>query len=65
VYGPGWVLVGDAGHHQDSISARGIGDAFLQADLLAGLADEDRLNRALKAYAEERDGYSTGTRPRW
>jgi flavin-dependent dehydrogenase len=49
------VLVGDAGHHQDSITARGIGDAFLQADLLAGLADEDRLNRALKAYAEERD----------
>lgn len=59
-YGPGWVLVGDAGHHKDSISARGVGDAFLQADLLAGLAgdglaDEDRLDRALKAYAEERD----------
>jgi flavin-dependent dehydrogenase len=59
-YGPGWVLVGDAGHHKDSISARGIGEAFLQADLLAGLvgdglADEARLDRALKAYAEERD----------
>jgi len=34
------VLVGDAGHHKDSISARGIGDAFLQADLLAGLVGE-------------------------
>ncbi|HEY4020213.1 MAG TPA: NAD(P)/FAD-dependent oxidoreductase [Pseudonocardiaceae bacterium] len=33
--GPGWVLVGDAGHHKDSISGRGITDAFLQARLLA------------------------------
>jgi hypothetical protein len=42
------------------VHAHYIGDAFLQADLLAGLvgdglADEARLDRALKAYAEERD----------
>lgn len=33
--GPGWVLVGDAGHHKDSLTARGITDAFTQASLLA------------------------------
>ncbi|MFD1050463.1 NAD(P)/FAD-dependent oxidoreductase, partial [Kibdelosporangium lantanae] len=33
-YGPGWVLVGDAGHHKDSITARGITDGFRQAELL-------------------------------
>ncbi|WP_018254314.1 NAD(P)/FAD-dependent oxidoreductase [Salinispora mooreana] len=33
-FGPGWVLVGDAVHHKDSITARGIADAFLQAELL-------------------------------
>lgn len=33
--GPGWVLVGDAGHFKDPAPGRGIGDAFLQADTLA------------------------------
>lgn len=33
--GRGWALVGDAGHHKDSITAHGISDAFLQADLFA------------------------------
>jgi flavin-dependent dehydrogenase len=33
--GPGWVLVGDAGHFKDPSPARGISDAFLQADTLA------------------------------
>ena len=32
--GPGWALVGDAGHHKDSITARGISDAFFQAETL-------------------------------
>jgi flavin-dependent dehydrogenase len=32
--GPGWALVGDAGHHKDSITARGISDAFCQAETL-------------------------------
>ncbi|WP_377270022.1 NAD(P)/FAD-dependent oxidoreductase [Peterkaempfera sp. SMS 1(5)a] len=55
--GPGWALVGDAAHHKDSITARGISDAFLQADLLAecvgdGLQDPARLDGALRRYAE-------------
>jgi 2-polyprenyl-6-methoxyphenol hydroxylase-like FAD-dependent oxidoreductase len=33
--GPGWVLLGDAGHFKDPAPGRGIGDAFLQADSLA------------------------------
>lgn len=58
--GPGWVLVGDAGHHKDSITARGITDAFLQAESLAehvgdGLTDQVRLDAALDAYARDRD----------
>ncbi|MFJ8357180.1 FAD-dependent oxidoreductase [Streptomyces sp. NPDC093984] len=59
--GPGWVLVGDAGHHKDSITARGISDAFLQADSLArrleGLlgGDPAGLDAALRDFAKERD----------
>ncbi|WP_314172098.1 NAD(P)/FAD-dependent oxidoreductase [Streptomyces winkii] len=58
--GPGWALVGDAGHHKDSITARGITDAFLQAESLAEhigdeLADEERLDESLQAYARKRD----------
>jgi 2-polyprenyl-6-methoxyphenol hydroxylase-like FAD-dependent oxidoreductase len=32
--GPGWVLVGDAGHFKDPSPGRGIGDAFCQVDAL-------------------------------
>jgi len=58
--GPGWALVGDAGHHKDSITARGISDAFGQAQLLVdtvgdGLHDESRLQEALQRYRSERD----------
>ncbi|MGH3980854.1 MAG: NAD(P)/FAD-dependent oxidoreductase [Pseudonocardiaceae bacterium] len=58
--GPGWALVGDAGHHKDSITARGISDAFFQAESLVrhvgdGLGDPDRLDKALRWYAEDRD----------
>ena len=31
-YGPGWVLVGDAGHKKDPCTAQGITDAFIDAD---------------------------------
>jgi flavin-dependent dehydrogenase len=47
--GPGWVLIGDAGHHKDSISGRGITDAFLQARLLVEHIDD------LDAFATARD----------
>ncbi|MFE2457242.1 NAD(P)/FAD-dependent oxidoreductase [Streptomyces sp. NPDC059402] len=59
--GPGWALVGDAGHHKDSLTARGITDAFVQADLLARAVAEAgslrpaRLDAHLAAYARERD----------
>ncbi|MFD9220733.1 NAD(P)/FAD-dependent oxidoreductase [Streptomyces sp. NPDC060064] len=39
--GPGWALVGDAAHHKDSIAARGITDAFLQAQMLTDHIGED------------------------
>ncbi|MFC4612599.1 NAD(P)/FAD-dependent oxidoreductase [Streptomyces maoxianensis] len=59
--GPGWALVGDAGHHKDSITARGISDAFLQAETLARRVgdrlggDPQQLDQALQGYAEDRD----------
>ncbi|MFE2506964.1 NAD(P)/FAD-dependent oxidoreductase [Streptomyces naganishii] len=59
--GPGWVLVGDAGHHKDSITARGISDAFQQVESLVakvtGLLDGDpaRLDAALADFARQRD----------
>ncbi|MFE1315590.1 NAD(P)/FAD-dependent oxidoreductase [Streptomyces sp. NPDC058755] len=58
--GPGWALVGDAAHHKDSIAARGIMDAFLQAQLLVdrigdALADRERLDAALRRYARDLD----------
>jgi flavin-dependent dehydrogenase len=56
--GPGWVLVGDAGHHKDPVIARGIADAFRDADLVAELAlagwDGD-LDESLAAYPPRRD----------
>ncbi len=63
-YGQGWALIGDAGHHKDSLTARGIGDAFLQAELLAeaigdGLHDPQRLSAALAAFAEQREAQLT------
>jgi 2-polyprenyl-6-methoxyphenol hydroxylase-like FAD-dependent oxidoreductase len=33
--GPGWALIGDAGHHKDPLVARGIADAFRDAAVLA------------------------------
>ncbi|MER5605943.1 NAD(P)/FAD-dependent oxidoreductase [Micromonospora tulbaghiae] len=59
-HGPGWALAGDAGHHKDSLTARGISDAFMQADLLAEtvgehLGDRTRLDAALADYDRERE----------
>jgi 2-polyprenyl-6-methoxyphenol hydroxylase-like FAD-dependent oxidoreductase len=33
--GPGWMLIGDAGHFKDPAAGRGIGDAFHQTERLA------------------------------
>jgi hypothetical protein len=43
--GPGWVLVGDAGHFKDPAPGQGISDAFRQSDRLAE-AIEDGLGNA-------------------
>ncbi|MBZ9644584.1 hypothetical protein [Streptomyces sp. PSKA30] len=55
--GPGWALVGDAAHHKDSITARGITEAYLQAQLLAdtladGVPRGAALDEALERYAK-------------
>ncbi len=59
-YGPGWALVGDAGHHKDSIAARGITDALVQAELLIArvaqhISDPEALERALGRFEQDRD----------
>ncbi|MFI0372071.1 NAD(P)/FAD-dependent oxidoreductase [Actinomadura sp. 1N219] len=59
--GPGWTLAGDAGHHKDSITARGISDAFTQAESLVRhvndplTGDPALLDDALRRYARDRD----------
>lgn len=63
--GPGWVLVGDAGHHKDSITARGISDAFEQVESLVGEigsvlgGDPAALDAALARFSEHRDATMT------
>jgi 2-polyprenyl-6-methoxyphenol hydroxylase-like FAD-dependent oxidoreductase len=34
-YGTGWALVGDAGYYKDPITAQGMTDAFLDAELVS------------------------------
>jgi 2-polyprenyl-6-methoxyphenol hydroxylase-like FAD-dependent oxidoreductase len=38
-FGPGWVLVGDAGYNRDFITAQGISDAFRDAELCVNAID--------------------------
>jgi flavin-dependent dehydrogenase len=62
-YGPGWALAGDAAHHKDPIVARGISDAFRDAELLsqavaAGLGGETDLLPALARYQQQREATS-------
>ncbi len=59
-YGPGWALVGDAGHFKDPILAHGISDAFRDAELLAeaidnGLSGKEPLPEALAGYEQRRN----------
>ena len=59
-YGPGWALVGDAGYTKDPITAQGMLDAFLDAEVIAGALDDALANRspfatALGAYQAARD----------
>ncbi|GAA3219170.1 NAD(P)/FAD-dependent oxidoreductase [Actinocorallia longicatena] len=58
-HGPGWALVGDAAHHLDTITARGITNALIQAQLIADavagqdFADAAGLDRRLARYGDE------------
>jgi flavin-dependent dehydrogenase len=54
-YGPGWALVGDAGYNKDFITAQGIHDAFLDAELCAGALD--RALSGLRPFEEAMGEY--------
>lgn len=56
-HGPGWALVGDAGHFKDPLTAHGITDALRDAELLARAVLDGR-SGALAAYQSERDALS-------
>ncbi|HET7498793.1 MAG TPA: NAD(P)/FAD-dependent oxidoreductase [Candidatus Eisenbacteria bacterium] len=59
-YGDGWALVGDAGYNRDFITAMGITDAFLSADLCAEALDRslggaEPYNETMAKYQYQRD----------
>jgi 2-polyprenyl-6-methoxyphenol hydroxylase-like FAD-dependent oxidoreductase len=59
-YGPGWVLVGDAGYLKDPITAQGILDAFRDAERCTQAIDEalrgaKPFDEALASYQDDRD----------
>ncbi|MGH9156838.1 MAG: NAD(P)/FAD-dependent oxidoreductase [Acidimicrobiales bacterium] len=58
--GPGWVLVGDAGHVSDPTPGQGISDALRQVDrlapaIVAGLAGAEPLDDAMARWWRWRD----------
>jgi 2-polyprenyl-6-methoxyphenol hydroxylase-like FAD-dependent oxidoreductase len=59
-HGLGWALVGDAGYHRDAITAQGMTDAFLHAELLAqainaGFDGSMPMDQALADFQNRRD----------
>jgi flavin-dependent dehydrogenase len=67
-HGSGWALVGDAGYFKDPVSAHGITDAFIGAELLSdAIADTVRYGVdegvALEGYARERDEMAAAMMP--
>lgn len=67
--GPGWALVGDAGHHKDPLAARGITDAFRDAEALACAiggsmaSGPATVDAALAGYVADRDQATPGRVP--
>jgi flavin-dependent dehydrogenase len=62
-YGPGWVLVGDAGYHKHPITAFGITDAFSDAEAVAAALDDAFTERrafdeAMADYQRARDEHA-------
>jgi 2-polyprenyl-6-methoxyphenol hydroxylase-like FAD-dependent oxidoreductase len=53
-FGPGWALVGDAGYFKDPLTAHGITDALINAELLAQAAAADT-DAAFAGYQTARD----------
>ncbi|MCB5168852.1 NAD(P)/FAD-dependent oxidoreductase [Streptomyces bambusae] len=63
-YGPGWILVGDAGYLRDPITAQGIQDAFRDAErctraLDDALAGRRPFDEAMRSCQETRDSEVT------
>jgi 2-polyprenyl-6-methoxyphenol hydroxylase-like FAD-dependent oxidoreductase len=63
-FGPGWALVGDAGHFKDPITAHGLTDALRDAELLAAamvaiLQHHRDEASSLARYEDERNRLST------
>jgi 2-polyprenyl-6-methoxyphenol hydroxylase-like FAD-dependent oxidoreductase len=59
-FGPGWVLVGDAGYNKDFITAQGISDAFQDAETAANgldrwLSGERTFDEVMTDYQTRRD----------
>lgn len=59
-HGPGWALVGDAGLVMDPVTAQGMTNAFLSAEMLAGsvaqaMQRDRRLDSYLHLYQDQRD----------
>ena len=59
-YGKGWALVGDAGYNKDPITAQGISDAFIDAEMLAealseGLSGDGAFEELLAAHEAARN----------
>ena len=62
-YGPGWVLVGDAGYNKDPITAQGIPDAFGDAERCSTALDEvftgvRSFDDALSEFHSTRDAHA-------
>ena len=58
--GPGWALVGDAGHQKDPSTGMGMADAFTAAEVLAGAIHDGLIgitpmDAAVASYQRQRD----------
>jgi flavin-dependent dehydrogenase len=61
-FGPGWVLVGDAGYNKDFITAQGITDAFRDGELCAAAIDHALsgtrpFESSMRDYQQTRDAH--------
>jgi flavin-dependent dehydrogenase len=59
-YGPGWILIGDAGYNKDPITAQGILDAFRDAESISKALNDvwsgtQTFDAAMAAHHENRD----------